>query len=138
MELPEAVRLRERGNKRERDRDLSNHKRRRRGEGFVQSGNEEGEESYDESVENEEEYEEDDRAAWAVPPITASPSTSGHNNRKSFLSVASTTMTAKVGRQAPAWKVTEEMIGVPVPRKARTGSGNFVLDWFFVSVFLFL
>ena len=123
VDLPEAVRLRERGNKRERDRDFSHRKKRRRGEGFVQSGNEEGEESSEESVEDEEEYEEDDRAAWVIPPLTASSSlTSSHNNRRSFPPAA------KVGRQTTAWKVTEEMIGVPVPRKARSGSENFVLD----------
>lgn len=117
VDFPEAVRLRERGNKRERDRDFSNRKKRSRGEGFVQSGNEEGEESSEESVEDEEEYEEDDRAAWVIPPLTASSSlTSSHNNRRSFPPAA------KVGRQTTAWKVTEEMIGVPVPRKARSAS----------------
>lgn len=132
VELLEAVRLRERGSKRERerDRDFSNRKKRRGGEGFVQSGNEAGEEISDESLEDDEEYEEDDKAAWVIPSIAASsPSTSSQNNRKVFspVGVAATT-TEKVGRQNPAWKVTEEMIGVPVPRKARSGSGNFILD----------
>ncbi|KAL6339496.1 hypothetical protein AAG906_034581 [Vitis piasezkii] len=105
VDLPEAVRLRERGNKRERDRDFSNRKKRRRGEGFVQSGNEEGEESSEES------------RLMMIPPFTASSSLmSSHNNRRSF------SPTAKICRQTPSWKVIKEMIGVLVPKKARSAS----------------
>ncbi|CBI33090.3 unnamed protein product, partial [Vitis vinifera] len=50
-----------------------------------------------------------------IPPFTASSSlTSSHNNRRSF------SPTAKICRQTPSCKVIKEMIGVPVPKKARS------------------
>ncbi|KAG6785912.1 hypothetical protein POTOM_007503 [Populus tomentosa] len=106
VELQETARLRERGgSKRERDRELSSrNKRSRRGGGggdrLVQGGNkEEGEETTEESIDYEDENEiEDGGVSRLRPPPRAVKQVAGF--------------------RVPA----DEMIGVSVPRKARSVS----------------
>lgn len=96
LELQETVRLRDRASKRDRDRELlKNRSKRRRG-----PSREGGEESTEESVGEEEE--EEDEEEFQV----------SDNHRRNF-------PPARGSRQ---WKVADKMIGVPVPRKARTAS----------------
>uniref|UniRef100_A0A7N0VLK1 Time for coffee n=1 Tax=Kalanchoe fedtschenkoi TaxID=63787 RepID=A0A7N0VLK1_KALFE len=132
-ELQETARLRdrkkerERERERERDRERLTRKKRRRGDRLMRAGNREDgpEDSTDESVneEEEEEYEEDGGGSLRMlPPIPASnssPSPSNqhqnHHHRRSFPST-------KMFRPASPWKPADEMIGVPVPRKARSAS----------------
>ncbi|KAI4349510.1 hypothetical protein L6164_010092 [Bauhinia variegata] len=117
VELQETVRLRavasRRDRDRDRDRDSSNRSKRRRA-----SQREEGEQSTEESVGNEEDYEVGDVGlSRMLSPYTASW-LSDQNHRRSF-------PTARPLRPTPPpWKITEEMIGVPVPRKARSASAK--------------
>ncbi|KAK4266376.1 hypothetical protein QN277_027312 [Acacia crassicarpa] len=130
MELQEPSRLRDRGSgkkdrdrerdrdrDRERDRDRSSRSKRRRGDRLVHSNNREdgGDDSSEESVNDDEEDEDDDVGGGSVRmlPLNSSPSLSNH--RKSFPS-------AKDFRAPPTWKAADEMIGVSVPRKARSAS----------------
>ncbi|OMO77688.1 hypothetical protein CCACVL1_14880 [Corchorus capsularis] len=101
MEMQETARLRERGSKRERERDLLNRSKRKRADKVVLQGSnnrEEGDESWEESSGEEEDYE------------TEQPS-----NRK-------VSPPARVSRQGPPMKPTDKMISFPVPRKARSAS----------------
>ncbi|XP_044501070.1 protein TIME FOR COFFEE-like isoform X2 [Mangifera indica] len=129
MELQETVRLRDRPNKRdrdkdrdrerERDRDFSNHKsnqKRRRGNSLTQGE----EESTEESVADEEEYEIDERrVAHIISHNTTSYSSSSLSNQNSRKSLPLTRHTRPT---PPALKAADEMIGVLVPRKARSVS----------------
>lgn len=102
MELQDMARLRDRANRKDRDR-----------ERFCTEDRADDEEEYGGGGVDEEEEEEDGRVARMA--VMAS----NHNNRRSFVTAA------KVGRQSPpSLKATEEMIGVSVPRKARSGSRN--------------
>ncbi|XP_028789350.1 protein TIME FOR COFFEE-like isoform X2 [Neltuma alba] len=133
MELQEPSRLRDRGSgkkdrdrerdrdrDRERDRDRSSRSKRRRGDRLMHSNNREdgGDDSSEESVNDDEEDEDDDVGGGSVRmlPLNPSPlsSSSISNHRKSF-------PPAKDFR-APPWKAADEMIGVSVPRKARSAS----------------
>ncbi|XP_022758236.1 protein TIME FOR COFFEE isoform X2 [Durio zibethinus] len=101
IEMQETVRLRENASKRERDQNLLNRSKRRRADKVVlqESNNrEDGEESTEESSGEEEDYE-----------------TEQLSNRKISSS-------ARVPRQIPPLKATDEMISFPVPRKARSAS----------------
>ncbi|KAK6260085.1 hypothetical protein QQP08_000274 [Theobroma cacao] len=101
MEMQETVRLRERASKRERDRDLLNRSKRRRADKVVLQGSnnrEEGEESTEESSGEEEDYETEQLSNRKISP------------------------SARVSRQVPPLKSTDEMISFPVPRKARSAS----------------
>jgi hypothetical protein len=100
VELQETVRLRDRASKRDRDRELlKSRSKRRRGP----NSREGGEESTEESVgEEEEEEEEDEEEEFQV----------SDNHRRNF-------PPARGSRQ---WKGADKMIGVPVPRKARSGN----------------
>ncbi|KAF3436292.1 hypothetical protein FNV43_RR23384 [Rhamnella rubrinervis] len=120
MELQDTVRLRERPTKRNRDRgDMLNRNKRRRGS----FNKDDGKESTEESVENDEEdYEVDDAGLTnrMLSPTTAgSPSSplnySGHG--RNYLPM-------RVANQAMSLKVFDEMIGVAVPRKARSASAK--------------
>lgn len=82
-----------------------------------------GDDSSEESVNDEEEDEDDDGGGASVrmlpppnPSVSLSSSSSSllNHHRKSF-------PPAKSFRAAPAWKAADEMIGVSVPRKARSG-----------------
>nr|DAD18916.1 TPA_asm: hypothetical protein HUJ06_020379 [Nelumbo nucifera] len=112
MELQETTRLRDRVNKKDRDRDRSSRNKRRRGDRLMHGSNREegGEECTEESVDDDED--EDAGAVRMLPPNPPSSSLSNHHHhRKSF-------PPAKVVRVAPTWKVPDEM---SVPRKARSG-----------------
>lgn len=143
MELQETVRLRDRPNKRdrdkdrdrerERDRDFSNHKsnqKRRRGNSLTQGE----EESTEESVADEEEYEIDERrVAHIISHNTTSYSSSSLSNQNSRKSLPLTRHTRPT---PPALKAADEMIGVLVPRKARSGTRN--VDLFVYDIFMLM
>ena len=94
------------------------------------SQREEGEDSTDESIDEEEEDDGDDtvpavRLPLPPPPPFSHPSPrspppvtlpTNQNPRKIFPS--------KVMRPPAVWKAADEMIGVSVPRKARSGGQN--------------
>ncbi|XP_058008697.1 protein TIME FOR COFFEE isoform X2 [Hevea brasiliensis] len=112
IELQESARLR--------DRDLLNRNKRRPGDGLVLGiSREEAEETTEESACDEEDYEIDDgRVSRMLPPNATSSSSvlPSHSHRKSLPPTG-------VGlRQVPSLKVLDEMIGVSVPRKARSAS----------------
>ena len=143
--MHEPARLRERGVKKDRERDRdrererSRSSKRRRADRLMNAADESSEE--DESVNDEEDEDDDVSANFSrmLPPlptpILSQPSISSnynnHNNshsyshshhqnlnRKSLLSDGGKMYKAAV----PAWKAAaDEMIGVSVPRKARTG-----------------
>ncbi|XP_059434987.1 protein TIME FOR COFFEE isoform X2 [Corylus avellana] len=130
-ELQETARLRDRGGSgkkdrdrdrdRERDRDRLSRSKRRRADRLLHSREDGGEESSEESVNDEEDDEDDDGAASVRmlppnPPPLLSSAVAMSNHRKSF------PPPAKVFRAAPTWKAADEMIGVSVPRKARSAS----------------
>lgn len=134
MELQDTVRLRERPNKRNRDRgDVLNRNKRRRGS----FNKDDGEESTEESVENDEEdYEVDDAGLtnrMLSPSTAGSPSSplnySGH--RRNYLPM-------RVAKQAMPLKVSDEIIGVVVPRKARSGTVVWLFFFFLLSVEFFI
>ncbi|XP_074557217.1 uncharacterized protein LOC141813200 isoform X2 [Curcuma longa] len=125
MEIPEtSTRLRDRGAKKDRDRDRSSRSRGRRGERLFHGSNrDEGDESSEESMEQDDEDEDEEyvsvpaRLPPSSPPMpnpaaASSPQQNLQHQqlpRKSFLP------------KAVKWKA-DEMIGVPVPRKARSAS----------------
>ncbi|KAK7345894.1 hypothetical protein VNO77_16509 [Canavalia gladiata] len=97
-----------RGRNRDRDRDLASRSKRRRGSNSLRDG---GELSTEESVGNEQD---DDVQDVGVSKIRSSNTTSfasDQNHRRSFTPA-----------RPPPFKITEEMIGVTVPRKARSAS----------------
>ncbi|KAI0516404.1 hypothetical protein KFK09_009079 [Dendrobium nobile] len=110
IEMQETSRLRDRGGKKDRDRDRSGRSKRRRGDRMLHgSHREEGDDSSEESVDEDDEDEEEDSsvAVRLQPPPAQNP----------------------VIRFKPVrppgtctWKVAEEMIGAPIPRKARSSS----------------
>lgn len=139
MEFTETARLRDRsgGNtKKDRDRErerkrdrLNSRSKRRRGERLMMiqgniddGGGDDDDDTSEESVNDDEEY--DDGGAMKMLPPTL---TNHHHQRKSFPQT-------KVFRSSPSptpppasspivssWKAADEMIGVSVPRKARSG-----------------
>ncbi|KAG5560138.1 hypothetical protein RHGRI_003430 [Rhododendron griersonianum] len=135
MELTEATaRLRDRGVKKDRDRERLSRNRKRRGGGDRLSGV--GEESSEESVNDDEEDDYDDErvgggggmrmypptAPSSNQPAAAALGNNNHNqyvNRKSFPPAV---VTANVAR--PGWKPADQVIGFTVPRKARSASGK--------------
>ncbi|CAK9161627.1 unnamed protein product [Ilex paraguariensis] len=142
MELQEPSRLRDRGLKkdrdrdrdrereRERDRDRSSRSKRRRAERLIHGGNREdgGEDSSEESVNDDEEDDEEDggNGTGPVRMLPPNPMSTNHHlqPRKSY-----PPSSAKVFRAAPVWKAGDEMIGVSVPRKARTASTKRSHEW---------
>ncbi|CAA7404141.1 unnamed protein product [Spirodela intermedia] len=120
MELQETVRLRDRGSKKNRDRERSGRSKRRKGDRILHGTNrDEGEESSEESIDEDEEDDDDDASGTARPPPPPhqpspppSSSLSNHNHRKAY--------PTKVIRGPVVWKVADEMIGVSIPRKARS------------------
>ncbi|WZY72999.1 hypothetical protein YC2023_005239 [Brassica napus] len=131
VELPEAARLRDRGGsgKKERDRErdrerererdrLNSRSKRRRGERLmmVHDG---GDESSEESVNDDEEYDDvkmlPPPASNNISPASFSSSLSNHHQRKNFPPPPSKTFRSP---HTPA--PVSEMIGVSVPRKARS------------------
>ncbi|CAA6667314.1 unnamed protein product [Spirodela intermedia] len=120
MELQETVRLRDRGSKKNRDRERSGRSKRRKGDRILHGTNkDEGEESSEESIDEDEEDDDDDASGTVRPPPPPhqpspppSSSLSNHNHRKAY--------PTKVIRGPVVWKVADEMIGVSIPRKARS------------------
>ncbi|KAL5792922.1 hypothetical protein ACOSP7_001516 [Xanthoceras sorbifolium] len=130
MELQD-MKLRDRAHKRDRDKDrdryrdreFSNHhnkiqNKRRRGDSLLQENNREQGESTEESVADEEECEIEERRVTHINshnPTPFSSSLSNHNTRK-------TLPPTRPIKQTAALKAADEMIGVLVPRKARSAS----------------
>ncbi|KAG8636705.1 protein TIME FOR COFFEE isoform X2 [Manihot esculenta] len=128
---------RERDRDRDRDRDrMGSRGKRRRGDRLMHGSNREegGDESSEESVNDDEDDEDDDgggvgssmRMLPPNPSSLSSSSMSNHHHRKSL------PPPAKVLRAAPAtalWKAPDEMIGVSVPRKARSASTKRSHEW---------
>ncbi|GMH29261.1 hypothetical protein Nepgr_031104 [Nepenthes gracilis] len=134
VELQETSRLRDRTNKKDRDRDrekardrdLSGRSRRRRGDKFSHGiDREDGDDSSVESANDENEEDPDDGPVGCIAPnpVSMSSSASLTDHRKSY------PPPAKVSRACPSWKPADEMIGVSVPRKARTASTKRSHEW---------
>ncbi|KAF4367863.1 hypothetical protein G4B88_003342 [Cannabis sativa] len=128
-------RERERDRDRDRERDRLSRSKRRRGDRMMHGNREDGvDDSSEESVNDEEEDEDEDGGGVGGgsgslrmlpptnPPASLSTSSMLHHQRKSF-------PPAKNFRGAPAWKVADEMIGVSVPRKARSVSTKRSHEW---------
>lgn len=102
VEMQETARIQDRAEKRDRDPDFSNRSKKKRGDKFSQRINKEGEESTEESWVDEDEYETQEGK--------------GASQRKSL-------PVGRVMKQtASSVKVTDELIAVSVPRKARSAS----------------
>ncbi|CAN6918795.1 unnamed protein product [Brassica oleracea] len=140
VELPEAARLRDRGGsgKKERDRErdrerererererdrLNSRSKRRRGERLMMVH---GDESSEESVNDDEEYDDvkmlPPPASNNISPASFSSSLSNHHHhqRKNFQPPPSKTFRSPPSPAPVSWKAADEMIGVSVPRKARS------------------
>ncbi|RRT56555.1 hypothetical protein B296_00030943 [Ensete ventricosum] len=127
MEMPETSRLRDRGLKKDRDRDRSGRSKRRRGDRLLHGSNrdrDDAEESSEESIDQDEDDEDEDlsvpvRLPPSSPPLlnplaASSPQQNNHHHQHQQLSRK--TFPPKVVK----WKA-DEMIGFAVPRKARSG-----------------
>ena len=118
-----AVELREgaskRGRNRDRDRDSANRSKRRRGSHS---------QSTEESVGNEQDVDVVDVGVSKIrsPNYTTSSFASDHNHRRSFTPA-----------KPPSFKITDEMIGVTVPRKARSGLQRYEYSLFSFFYFHF-
>ncbi|XP_027364226.1 protein TIME FOR COFFEE-like isoform X2 [Abrus precatorius] len=106
MELREGAS--KRGRNRDRDRDSANRSKRRRGS---HSHRDEGEQSTEESVGNEQDDDVQDAGISKIRSANTMSSASDQNHRRSLTPA-----------RPPPFKITEEMIGVTVPRKARSAS----------------
>lgn len=141
MEMQEPTRLRDRGSgkkerdrerERERERDRLGRNKRRRNDRLMHGVREDGgEDTSEESINDEEDDDDEDGGggnggggSGSVRMLPLNPSTlssssslTNHHHRKSF-------PPAKVFRPTPptTWKAADEMIGVSVPRKARSAS----------------
>ncbi|XP_076942070.1 protein TIME FOR COFFEE-like isoform X2 [Bidens hawaiensis] len=142
---------------RDRDRERSRIKRRRENR-MMSHHREDGDDSSEESVNDEEEDEDDAGNGGGLrmlpPPPANPPSASDHHthsnnnnnnnnssysqqhlHRKSFPSSSGNKVFRASGSPAavvshpPAWKATDEMIGVSVPRKARSASTKRSHEW---------
>ncbi|XP_038705590.1 protein TIME FOR COFFEE-like isoform X2 [Tripterygium wilfordii] len=154
VELQETARLRDRGSVkkdrdrerdrdrdrdrervRDRDRDRLSRSKRRRAERLMHGNNRENgvDESTEESVNDEEEEDDDDGGGGAAervgtsmrllppnPPSLSSSSIANHLHRKSFPPPSTN---FKAATTSP-WRPTDDMIGVTVPRKARSVCAN--------------
>lgn len=135
MELQEPSRLRDRGGtgkkdrdrererERERERDRLGRSKKRRGDRLMHSSREDGvEDTSEESINDEDDDDDEDgggggSGSASVRMLPLNPSSLSNHHRKSF-------PPAKVFRPTPpsTWKAADEMIGVSVPRKARSAS----------------
>ncbi|KAI3525704.1 hypothetical protein L1887_04714 [Cichorium endivia] len=139
---------------RERERERSSRSKRRRENRMLihhvttGSNRDDGDDTSEESVNDEDEDDDDDAGNGGglrmLPPPPANPSTaasamtSNHHNhnphpqqlhhRKSFPPSASKVFRAAAA-PPPAWKAADEMIGVSVPRKARSASTKRSHEW---------
>lgn len=119
VELQETVRLRDKGGKRDRDREFASRSKRRRGGGNREEEVEE-EEGGDTSAEDivadgdSDEVEDGGGVSRILSSTTTTSSVSNQNQKRNSLP-------PRVAKQQ--WKVADDaMIGVPVPRKARSAS----------------
>lgn len=150
VELGETARLRDRGSSgkkdrerdrdrdRERDRDrdrFSRSGKRRRGDRLMLNREDGGEESSEESVNDEDEEDEDDGSGSGHHVRMLPPSSQANSLSSSSAAAALNNHTrrsyppaAKAFRTAP-WKAADEMMGVPVPRKARSASTKRSHEW---------
>lgn len=136
MELQEPSRLRDRGGtgkkdrdrererERERERDRLGRSKKRRGDRLMHSSREDGvEDTSEESINDEDDDDDEDggggSGSASVRMLPLNPSSLSNHHRKSF-------PPAKVFRPTPpsTWKAADEMIGVSVPRKARSGKNR--------------
>ena len=110
---------RKRGRNRDRDRDSANRSKRRRGSHS---------QSTEESVGNEQDVDVVDVGVSKIrsPNYTTSSFASDHNHRRSFTPA-----------KPPSFKITDEMIGVTVPRKARSGLQRYEYSLFSFFYFHF-
>ncbi|XP_038896875.1 protein TIME FOR COFFEE-like isoform X2 [Benincasa hispida] len=118
VELQETVRLRDRGGKRDRDREFASRSKRRRGGGNREEEVEEegGDTSAEDIVADGDSYEVEDGGGVSriLSSSTTASSVSNQNQKRNSLP-------PRVAKQQ--WKVVDDaMIGVPVPRKARSAS----------------
>ncbi|XP_022959880.1 protein TIME FOR COFFEE-like isoform X4 [Cucurbita moschata] len=117
VELQETVRLRDKGGKRDRDREFaSQRKRSRRGENREEEVDEEGGDTSAEDIvaDGDSDEVEDGGGVSRILSSTTASSASNQNLRRNSLP-------PRVAKQQ--WKVADDaMIGVPVPRKARSAS----------------
>ncbi|XP_023514027.1 protein TIME FOR COFFEE-like isoform X3 [Cucurbita pepo subsp. pepo] len=117
VELQETVRLRDKGGKRDRDREFaSQRKRSRRGENREEEVDEEGGDTSAEDIvaDGDSDEVEDGGGVSRILSSTTASSASNQNMRRNSLP-------PRVVKQQ--WKVADDaMIGVPVPRKARSAS----------------
>ncbi|KAF8016843.1 hypothetical protein BT93_H2149 [Corymbia citriodora subsp. variegata] len=130
-------RERDRDRERERDRDrFSRSGKRRRGDRLMLNREDGGEESSEESVNDEDEEDEEDGSGSGHHVRLLPPSSQANSLSSSSAAVAlnnnhsrrSFPPAAKVFRTAP-WKAADEMIGVSVPRKARSASTKRSHEW---------
>ncbi|XVF63147.1 hypothetical protein PTKIN_Ptkin09bG0065500 [Pterospermum kingtungense] len=153
----ERERDRERDRERERERDrFSRTSKRRRGDRLISNREDGGDDTSEESVNDDEDDDDDDGGGTSggvsvrmLPPNNTPGSLSmsnhhhhqqqqhQHQHRKSFpppvklirtTPPAGTTMTSTVSTSS-TWKAADEMIGVSVPRKARTASIKRSHEW---------
>ncbi|XP_057475867.1 protein TIME FOR COFFEE-like isoform X2 [Actinidia eriantha] len=128
VEMHESTRLRDRGVKKDRDRDRSSRSKRRRGDRLIHGSNREdgGEDSSEESVNDEEEDDCDDDggggggAVRMLPPnpLISSSLSNQQQQRKSFPPSGAD----KVFRTVQGWKPADGLNCFSVPRKARSAS----------------
>uniref|UniRef100_A0A804J4G6 Protein TIME FOR COFFEE n=1 Tax=Musa acuminata subsp. malaccensis TaxID=214687 RepID=A0A804J4G6_MUSAM len=128
MEMPETSRLRDRGVKKDRDRDRSGRSKRRRGDRLLHGSNrdrDDAEESSEESIDQDEDDEDEDlsvpvRLPPSSPPLLnplAASSPQQNNHHHQHQQQSRKTFPPKVVK----WKA-DEMIGFTVPRKARSAA----------------
>ncbi|KAI3712384.1 hypothetical protein L1987_70939 [Smallanthus sonchifolius] len=140
---------------RDRDRERSSRSKRRRENRMMVhhvntgSNRDDGDDTSEESVNDEDEEDDDDAGNGGdlrmLPPPPANTSTaaaaltSNHHNhsshpqqlhpRNSFPPSANKVFRAAAAAPPPAWKAADEMIGVSVPRKARSASTKRSHEW---------
>ncbi|KAK1390595.1 Time for coffee [Heracleum sosnowskyi] len=142
----EPGRLRERGVKKERERDRerererSRSSKRRRADKLMNAGDESSEEEEEESVNDEDDDDDEVNFSRMLPPLPSNYNNNHHINnsvhshvlnlnRKSLLPESGKVFKAAVWKASSHAVAGDEMIGVSVPRKARTASTKRSHDW---------
>ncbi|KAL4387567.1 hypothetical protein GQ457_09G019080 [Hibiscus cannabinus] len=148
----ERDRERDRERERERERDrLSRTSKRRRGDRLISNREDGADESSEESVNDEEDDDDEDGGGTAagggsvrmIPPNNLVGSLSTHHQQQQHQHRKSFSLPVKVIRTTPpsgsamatttttssTWKAADEMIGVSVPRKARSASTKRSHEW---------
>ncbi|XP_010440367.1 PREDICTED: protein TIME FOR COFFEE-like isoform X1 [Camelina sativa] len=128
VEYTETARLRDRGTSSKKDRDRerdkgrdrlnSRSKRRRRERGNIDDGGgEDDDDTSEESVNDDEEYDDGGEAMKMLPPAMTNHQRKSFPQSKGFRSSPSPTPSSPI---VSSWKAADEMIGVSIPRKARS------------------